>query len=42
LQCFPIFGEKNGVFTKYQCYDPTFSNFGFVLSQKTPIFGEDI
>jgi hypothetical protein len=38
LRFFPIFGEKIGVFLKYQCYDKLFSKFSFVLSQKTPIF----
>jgi hypothetical protein len=33
-----IFGGKNGVFLKNQCYDQFFSKFGFVLSKKTPIF----
>jgi hypothetical protein len=33
-----IFGEKNGVFLKNQCYDQTFAQFSFVLSTKTPIF----
>jgi hypothetical protein len=34
LRFFPIFGEKIGVFLKYQCYDQIFSKFTFVLSQK--------
>jgi hypothetical protein len=37
-RCSTIFGEKNGVFLKNQCYDKIFANFRFVLSQKTPIF----
>jgi hypothetical protein len=41
-----IFGEKNGVFLKNQCYDQFFSKFGFVLSQKrhffAKFFGENI
>jgi hypothetical protein len=43
---FPIFGEKIGVFLKYQCNDQLFSKFSFVLSQKrqffAKIFGENI
>jgi hypothetical protein len=35
---FPIFGEKIGVFLKYQCYDQFFSKFGFVLSKKRQFF----
>jgi hypothetical protein len=38
LRFLPIFGEKNGVFLKIQCYDQLFSKFSLVLSQKTPIF----
>jgi hypothetical protein len=34
----PIFGEKTGVFLKYQCYDQLFSKFSFVLSQKSQFF----
>jgi hypothetical protein len=34
----PIFGEKIGVFLKYQCYDQLFSKFSFVLSQKRQFF----
>jgi hypothetical protein len=30
---FPIFGEKIGVFLRYQCYDKIILKFGFVLSQ---------
>jgi hypothetical protein len=29
-----IFGEKIGVFLKYQCYDQNFALFSFVLSEK--------
>jgi hypothetical protein len=29
-----IFGEKNGVFLKNQCYDQNFASYSFVLSQK--------
>jgi hypothetical protein len=35
---FLIFGEKFGVFLKYQCYDQLFSKFCFVLSQKCQFF----
>jgi hypothetical protein len=42
----PIFGEKIGVFLKYQCYDQLFSKFSYVLSQKrhffAKFFGENI
>jgi hypothetical protein len=38
LRFFPIFGEKIGVFHKYQCYDQLFSKFSFVLSQKRRFF----
>jgi hypothetical protein len=33
-----IYGEKIGVFLKYQCYDQFFSKFSFVLSQKRRFF----
>jgi hypothetical protein len=46
LRFFPIFGEKIGVFLKYQCYDQLFSKFSFVSSQKrqffAKFFGENI
>jgi hypothetical protein len=35
---FDNFWLKIGVFLKNQCYDQNFAKFGFVLSQKTPIF----
>jgi hypothetical protein len=35
-----IFGEKIGVFLKYQCYDQLFSRFSFVLSQKCQFFSQ--
>jgi hypothetical protein len=44
LRFFPIFGEKIGVFLKYQCYDQIILKF--VLSQKrqffAKFFGENI
>jgi hypothetical protein len=36
----PIFGEKNGVFLKNQCYDQNFAKFSFVSSQKRQFFAE--
>jgi hypothetical protein len=46
LRFLTIFGEKIGVFLKYQCYDQKFSKFSLVLSQKrqffSEIFGENI
>jgi hypothetical protein len=47
LRFFPIFGEKIGVFLKYQSYDQLFSKFSFVLSRKNAnffakFFGENI
>jgi hypothetical protein len=39
---FPIFGEKNGVFLKYQCYGQRFSKFSFVLSQKRQFFRKKV
>jgi hypothetical protein len=42
----PIFGEKIGVYLKYQCYDQLFSKISFVWSQKRQFFeiffGENI
>jgi hypothetical protein len=38
LRFLPIFGEKNGIFLKYQCYDQLFSKFSFVSSQKRHFF----
>jgi hypothetical protein len=38
LRFFPIFGDKIGVFLKYQCYDQLFSKFSFVSSQKRQSF----
>jgi hypothetical protein len=38
LRFSPIFGEKIGVFIKYQCFDQLISKFGFVLSQKRQFF----
>jgi hypothetical protein len=41
LQFLTIFGEKIGVFLKYQCYDQLFSKFSFVLSQKRQFFSQN-
>jgi hypothetical protein len=38
VRFFPIFGEKIGIFLKYQCSDQLFSKFSFVLSQKRQFF----
>jgi hypothetical protein len=38
LRFFPILGEQNGLFLKYQCYDQFFSKFSFVLSQQRQFF----
>jgi hypothetical protein len=38
LRFLPIFGEKIGVFLKYQCYDQFFSKCSFVLSKKRQFF----
>jgi hypothetical protein len=39
---FPIFGEKIGIFLKYQCYDELFSKSSFVLSQKRQFFRKNV
>jgi hypothetical protein len=39
---FQIFGEKIGVFLKYQCHDQFYSKFSFVLSKKRHFLAKKI
>jgi hypothetical protein len=40
LRFLTLFGEKNGVFLRNQCYDQHFALFAFVLSQKLQFFAK--
>jgi hypothetical protein len=42
LRFLPIFGEKNGVFLKNQCYDQIFAQLRFVSSKKRQFFANFI